>query len=152
MKTKLIFILLICVLLIGCKDNNDGKILGDAKFDKQWEEKTFFDSVYVPDGTINKLSQDYNKDGKEIYTVLINDFSYDKFYEYIMVLESDGFHYDFVNEYVPKKVSDLVDKTETSWSANKDNIYIIANWKSKDNIYYNGYNLQLLFYNYDFTN
>lgn len=148
MKRKWLLILLMCVVLVGCKDEKSG--LADYP-EKDWEEKTFFDSVYVPDGIVNKLNQDYNDNGKENYTVLVNDFDYDKFYEYIMALEADGFKYEFVNEYVPKDINKLSDKTETSWSANKGDIYIIANWKSKDNAYYNGYNLQLLFYNYDYT-
>lgn len=143
-------ILVICLLVtVGCNDKKEEK--NDNYSEKQWEEKTFFDSIDVPAGTINRLTLDYEKDGHEAYTVLVNDFSYQKFYEYIMTLENDGFVYEFRAEYVPKNINDLVDETETSWTANRDGIYIIANWRSEDNIYYEGYNLQLLFYNYDYT-
>ena len=120
--------------------------------DNGWEEESFFDSVLAPSDKLDRFSQDYNIDGKENYTVIVNDFSYGDFYDYIMELEKDGFHYEFVDEYVPKRASKLADKTETSWSASKDGIYIIANWRSDDNQYYNGYNLQLLFYNYNYAN
>jgi len=147
----LIVIMLVMLLVVGCKDNNkDDKEV--AYKDNGWKEKTFFSNVEAPSKNIDKFNQDYSQDGKENYSVVINEFSYNDFYNYIMKLEKDGFHYEFVNEYVPSDISKLSDKTETSWSGSKDNVYIIATWRSNDNIYYNGYNLHLLFYNYDYAN
>jgi len=145
MKKKIFLIIAICLLMVvGCKEKNDYN-------NQKWEEETFFKEVAVPKGEVSKFNQDLNEDGKQNYSVFVNDFSYEKFYEYIMALEKDGFHYEFVDESVPEDINKLSDKTETSWRANKGNVYIIANWRSKDNTYYTGYNLQLLFYNYDYT-
>ena len=141
-----VVIFLIVIIVGGCKKESE-----IAHKNNGWEEKTFFSNVESPKVNIDRFNQDYNHDGKENYSVVVNEFSYRDFYNYIMDLEKDGFHYEFVNEYVPKDISKLSDKTETSWSATKDNIYIIATWRSNDNIYYNGYNLHLLFYNYDYT-
>jgi len=146
-KNKILIILLITFFTFGCNRNNDNENL--QKY--SWKEKSFFSNVAAPSDSIDKFNQDYNKDGKEIYSVIINDYSYNDFYNYIMTLENEGFNYEFVNEYIPKDISLLSDKTETSWSANNGNIYIIAIWKSKENTYYDGYNLHLLFYNYDYT-
>ena len=141
---KICLILVICLVVVcGC-----GK---KAYNEEKWSEETFFSSVYVPKGEVTKLQQDYSEEGRENYSVIVNDFSYDKFYDYIMALEEDGFHYEFVGEAVPDDQGKLDDPTETSWAAHKDNIYIIANWRSNGNVYYNGYNLQLLFYNYNYA-
>lgn len=142
MKKRLFLLIILCMMLV----------VGCGKYEKNdWGEDTFFNSVYAPNGKISKISKDYSENGKEFYTVLVNDYSYEKFYEYIMKLEDDGYHYEFLDEYVLDEVNKLPDNTETSWRAHKDNIYIIANWRSRDNANYSGYNLQLLFYNYDYT-
>lgn len=148
MKNKFwLIIFLVMIMVVGCK--KEPEVVYE---ENGWKEKTFFSNVEAPKVNIDKFSQDYSQDGKENYSVIVNEFSYNDFYNYIMDLEKDGFHYEFVDEYVPKDISKLSDKTETSWSATKDNVYIIATWRSNDNIYYNGYNLHLLFYNYDYTN
>lgn len=145
MKKVIIYSLTIFILflLVGCSNSSKSYKWGD--------EKTFFDSVPTPSSKIDNLSKDKDVDGKVAYSVFINSFSYDDFYSYIEKLEKNGFHYEFLDDYVPKDINKLADKTETSWAANKGNIYVIANWRSNDNTYYNGYNLQLLFYNYDYT-
>lgn len=146
-KMFIIIIVLMMMLIVGCK--KDDKV---AYKDNGWKEKTFFSSVEAPSVSVDKFSEDYNQDGKQNYSVIKNEFSYNDFYNYIMKLEKDGYHYEFVDEYVPKDISKLSDKTETSWTGTKDDVYIIATWRSNDNPYYNGYNLHLLFYNYDYSN
>ncbi len=115
-----------------------------------WSEKTFFDTLPVPAEKVDKINKDEKNAKYSEYSIYVNSYDYAKFYEYISKLESLGFHYEFFTTSVPEKIDSLTDKTETSWGANNGSIWIRALWRSDKNIYYNGYNFQLIFNNYDY--
>ncbi|MBQ4634403.1 MAG: hypothetical protein IJB71_03550 [Bacilli bacterium] len=141
MKKIITCLLLVLSLLIvtGCKDDK-----------LKWAEETYFDDLPVPCEKIDKMTKSKKTDEYSEYSVYVNDYSYQEFYEYIKSLEEEGFNYEFYETSVPKEESDLNDKTETSWGANNGKIWIRALWRNEENTYYNGYNLQLIFNNYDY--
>ena len=114
------------------------------------KEKLYYEVLPMPSTKIDKTTKDVKDAERAEYILYVKDYSYKKFYDYIMSLEKIGFHYEFVSETVPESVDKLNDKTETSWAADNGKIWIRAQWRSKDNIYFNGYSLQLIFDNYDY--
>lgn len=144
---KVVRCLLLLVLLISLPACKDQKVNEDKK---SWPEKTYFDSLPVPSETIDKITKDQKDNTHTEYSIYVNTFTYEEFYNYIKSLEDLGFHYEFFNTSVPENYEDLPDKTETSWGANNGKIWIRALWRGKDNVYYNAYNFQLIFNNYDY--
>jgi len=128
-------------MLTACNENVE---------EENEEPKLFYETLPMPSEKFDKTVKNARNEERAEYILYVKEFSYQKFYEYIMSLEKLDFNYKFVNESVPKKQSDLVDSTETSWAADNGEIWIRAQWRSKDNQYYSGYNLQLIFDNYDY--
>lgn len=116
----------------------------------KWPEETYFSSLPVPSEKIDKMVDSKKNDTKTEYSVYVNVYDYTQFYDYITKLEKIGFNYEFYKDSVPATLDKLADKTETSWGANNGKIWIRALWRSNDNSYYNGYNLQLIINNYDY--
>jgi len=138
-------ILLIVLSLTACgKTKEKEKIYA-------WGIETFFSKLPAPAETVSDMIQfDKDKKGKQEYVVYVNEYSYKEFYTYISQLEKRGFNYEHFETNIPPKQEQLADKTEVSWGATKDDIYIRALWRSNDNPNYRGYNLQLIFKNYNY--
>ena len=136
--TQVLFLVLLMVFITACKESapNVG---------------TFFESIPMPSAKINNVTKSEKADSKEEHIIYVNNYTYEDFYKYVMSLEELGFNYAFIKDYVPENKENLYDKTEASWGANNGKIWIRALWRDKDNIYYKGYNLQLIFNNYDYT-
>ena len=72
MKIKyLIVVILLILVTVGCKNNDkvdnqtnnqSNKIAYESK---PWKEKTFFSSVPAPSVDVDRLREDYNKNGKQ---------------------------------------------------------------------------------------
>lgn len=138
-----IMIFMMTFTLTACKEEKKQEEL-------KWPEETFFDSLPAPSKNIDKITKDEKNDTQAEYSVYVNTYEYKEFYEYITKLEKLGFNYEFYKNSVPSDDKNLTDKTETSWGANNGEIWIRALWRSDKNTYYNGYNLQLIFNNYDY--
>ena len=133
---KVLFVVFLMMVITACK--------------KAPNKGTFFESIPMPDSEIEEINKIEKKNGKLEYILYVKDFTYEEFYNYIMSLEKLGFNYAFLSETIPEDMEKLPNKTEASWGANDGKIWIRALWRSKDNIYYDKYNLQLIFDDYDY--
>lgn len=138
-------IFLIVITLTACGKNKE-KIY-------TWEKETFFSELPAP-APAESVSDmmEFNKDNKDKkeYIIYVNEYSYKEFYTYISQLEKRGFNYEHFETNIPAQQEKLKDTTEVSWGATKDDVFIRALWRSNDNPNYRGYNLQLIFNNYDY--
>lgn len=142
---KIFGILLIVLTITACGKNKEKEKI------YSWTTETFFSKLPAPAETVSDMIQfDKDKKGKQEYVVYVNEYSYKEFYTYISQLEKRGFNYEHFEANIPARQEELKDTTEVSWGAKKDDIYIRALWRSNDNANYRGYNLQLIFNNYDY--
>ena len=146
---KIMVLVLVLFSLVGC-EKEEPKKEQEKKTPNETTEKKYYEDLPMPTDEITRIDKNFKTEDKIEYIMYVNDYSYDKFYEYIMKLEKIGFHYEFVSDSVPDNASKLYDKTETSWAANNGKIWIRASWRSNKNQYYTDYNLQLIFNNYDY--
>ncbi len=145
---KIIFLVFVAISITACdkdkpkqKENDKPEVI---------EEKAYYDYLPRPIAKADRVDKNEKTETKIEYVMYVNEYSYEKFYDYIMSLEKVGLHYEFVNDSVPKDINKLHDKTETSWAGNDGKTWIRASWRSKDNTYYTTYNLQVIFNNYDY--
>lgn len=140
---KLFSILLIVFVITACGEKKE-KVY-------KWEMESFFSKLPAPAEKVSDMMQ-FDKDGKgkTEYVVYVNEYTYEQFYTYIKQLEDRGFNYGHFLTNIPAHKEELNDKTETSWGADKDGIWIRALWRSNENANYSTYNLQLIFNNYDY--
>ncbi len=131
-------------------DNNTNAEVEEMESGSAKEFKNaYYNELPLPEN-VDHVDKNKKGEDKTEYIMFVGEYSYNKFYEYIMKLEKLGFHYEFVKECVPKNEKDLIDKTETSWAANNGKIWLRISWRSKENQYYSDYNMQIIFNNYDY--
>lgn len=148
---KILFLIVIAISITACGEKNNEKKPEKKNSDNNPKtEEVFYETLPSPSDKIDHVDKNEKTDTKTEYIMYVNEYSYNDFYNYITKLEELGFHYDFYKECVPKEESKLIDKTETSWSANNGKIWIRASWRSNENQYYTDYNLQIIFNNYDY--
>lgn len=156
---KILLLFVIAISMTACgekkkeepkkKDNNNTEEKEvDSGSAKEWQG-AYYNELPLPEN-VDHVDKNKKGEDKTEYIMFVGEYSYDKFYEYIMKLEKLGFHYEFVKECVPKNEKDLIDKTETSWAADNGKIWLRISWRTKENQFYSDYNMQIIFNNYDY--
>ena len=151
---KIAAMVLIMISLTACNGKNQEVETGENKVEtgenKSEKVGAYYENLPQPEGKVTKIDKNEVGDGLVEYIVYVDECSYEQLYEYIMSLEKEGFHYDYVNNSIPKDSSKLYDKTETSWAADNGKIWIRVSWRSNESNSYSGYNLQIIYDNYDY--